>query len=98
MCSSPDYVSSSIPCPGANPAAQVFSHLHPTDLLNLAQTSKTFRAFLLGPGARTAWTRALARVRGLPPPPVPRTFPAYSALVFRLRCTVRIACPSNTVS
>ncbi|KIP08847.1 hypothetical protein PHLGIDRAFT_116852 [Phlebiopsis gigantea 11061_1 CR5-6] len=74
---------------------EVFSHLHPTDLLNLAQTSKTFRAFLLGPASRVVWVRVLAGVPGLPPLPDARTLPAglhvcapaYSALLFRSRCT-----------
>lgn len=71
--------------------AQVFSHLHPMDLLNLARACKEFRQFFMNKRkSQTLWRAARGNVEGLPECPERLSEPAYAALVFDPYCHVRI--------
>ena len=69
--------------------AQIFSHLLPIDLLNLARTSKSFRTLLMSRSSRTLWRVSRQLVDGLPECPEHLSEPAYANLVFSNHCHVR---------
>ncbi len=66
--------------------AQIFGLMHPRDLLNLARTSKAFRAFLLSRVSEPFWRAARGQVEGLPQCPNFLSEPAYANLVFFSHC------------
>lgn len=70
-------------------SAQIFSHLLPIDLLNLARTSKSFRTLLMSRSSRTLWRVSRQLVDGLPECPEHLSEPAYANLVFSNHCHVR---------
>ncbi|KAK0220349.1 hypothetical protein IW262DRAFT_1494435 [Armillaria fumosa] len=52
---------------------EIFSYLHPVDLLRLARTTKRFRSFLMSRSVLSLWKRARSYVD-----PLPRMFPLTS--------------------
>ncbi|KAI0077451.1 hypothetical protein K474DRAFT_1661710 [Panus rudis PR-1116 ss-1] len=65
---------------------EVFKHLQPLDLLNLARTSKAFRRLLLSKSAAIHWKAARKKIPGLPECPNDMSEPAYASLLFDTRC------------
>lgn len=62
--------------------------MHPRDLLNLARTSKSFRAFLLSRDSAPFWKTARKQVEGLPDCPPFLSEPQYANLLFFPYCHV----------
>jgi F-box domain len=72
--------SSRLLCP-TGAAFQIFGHLNPTDLLNLARSSKGFRGILMSRKASTVWkTSRLHFSPLLPAPPVDVAEPRWANL------------------
>ncbi|TFK75174.1 hypothetical protein BDN72DRAFT_758228 [Pluteus cervinus] len=69
---------------------EIFSHLHPQDVLNLARTTKRLREVLMDPSARVVWMASLANVQGLPDCPSDLTEPQFANLAFDTSCHVRL--------
>ncbi|KAF8907254.1 hypothetical protein CPB84DRAFT_1768713 [Gymnopilus junonius] len=67
---------------------QIFSHLHPMDVLSLSRTTKALRSILLARHARRVWRSNLASVRALPACPPDLTEPEYASLAFDNWCQV----------
>ncbi len=67
---------------------QIFGHMHPRDLLNLARTTKDFRTFLMSRDASPFWKAARQQVDGLPECPEHLSEPAFANLVFFSHCHV----------
>ncbi|KAG8952214.1 hypothetical protein FRC04_004921 [Tulasnella sp. 424] len=68
---------------------EVFGHLHPSDLLNLARTSKMLRSHLMSKRSVSVWKTAREAIM----PPVPecpkdQSEPQWAALLFMLNCTL----------
>ncbi|KAK7045391.1 hypothetical protein VNI00_007642 [Paramarasmius palmivorus] len=66
---------------------EIFTHLHPKDLLNLARTSKDLRSVLLSKTSAQVW-RAVLRNARLPPLPKDLSEPEYASLAFDTWCNV----------
>ena len=66
---------------------QIFSHMHPRDLLNLARTTKAFRTFLMSRSSAPFWKAARQQLE-LPECPPHLSEPAYANLVFFFHCHV----------
>ncbi|KAI0744141.1 hypothetical protein C8Q80DRAFT_1122411 [Daedaleopsis nitida] len=67
-------------------SAIIFSLLHPRDLLNLARTSKAFRAFLMSRHCASLWKAARQQMPSLPECPSHLSEPVYANLVFFTHC------------
>ncbi|KAI0354354.1 hypothetical protein OH77DRAFT_1425915 [Trametes cingulata] len=67
---------------------EIFSHLHPSDLLRASRTSKDLRSVLLSRKNRFVWVASLAGVEGLPPCPEDMSEPAYASLLFDRFCAL----------
>ncbi|CAL1694143.1 unnamed protein product [Somion occarium] len=66
---------------------QVFLHLQPLDLLNLARTSRPFRSLLMRRSAASFWRAARQNVEGdFPECPSFMSEPAYANLCFSSHC------------
>ncbi|KAI0645572.1 hypothetical protein C8Q79DRAFT_965195 [Trametes meyenii] len=65
---------------------EIMGLLTPKDLLNLARTSKNFRAFLLDRKFEHVWKAARSQVPGLPDRPPYFSEPAYANLMFFDNC------------
>ncbi|KAI0820028.1 hypothetical protein BC628DRAFT_1498125 [Trametes gibbosa] len=65
---------------------EIFSCMHPRDLLNLARTSKDFRTFLMSRNSAPFWKAARQQVEGLPECPSFLSEPQYSNLLFFSQC------------
>ncbi|KAI0645556.1 hypothetical protein C8Q79DRAFT_910119 [Trametes meyenii] len=65
---------------------EIFSLMHPRDLLNLARTSKEFRAFLMSRNSAPFWKAARQQVEGLPECPPFLSEPQYANLLFFPYC------------
>ncbi|KAI0074234.1 hypothetical protein K474DRAFT_1626258 [Panus rudis PR-1116 ss-1] len=65
---------------------EVFSHLCPLDLLNLARTTKAFRQLLMSKQSAVHWRTARANVPGLPDIPDDMTEPEFANLLFSSHC------------
>lgn len=63
--------------------------MHPRDLLNLARTSKDFRALLMSRDSALFWKAAREQVPGLPECPAFLSEPQYANLLFSSFCNVR---------
>ena len=70
-------------------ATQIFSLLHPRDLLKVSWTTKAFRGVITDRSSKPIWKKSLASVDGLPPCPRDLSEPAYAALLFSPYCSVR---------
>jgi len=60
---------------------QIFTHLHPSDLLSLCRVNKALRAMLLSRNSSFLWNACL-RLCGSPVSPVDMSPPAWSHLLF----------------
>lgn len=69
---------------------QIFKHLRPSDILQLARVNKTFRSFLMVRSAKPIWRAARVNVPGMPDCPAHLSEPAYAHLAFDSHCHVRI--------
>ncbi|EAU81970.1 hypothetical protein CC1G_09156 [Coprinopsis cinerea okayama7 len=68
---------------------QIFSHLSPMDLVNLARTSKHLRAALLNKGqSLVLWRTVLEQVPGLPRRPEDVSEPAWAEFLFGRTCQI----------
>ncbi|PPQ71816.1 hypothetical protein CVT24_006206 [Panaeolus cyanescens] len=71
---------------------EIFSLLHPLDLLHLARANKVIRAVVLGPNALVIWKNAFQtpEVKEHPPPPCPDSIslPQYTAMLYDQYCQV----------
>ncbi|KZT11467.1 uncharacterized protein LAESUDRAFT_692353 [Laetiporus sulphureus 93-53] len=65
---------------------EIFSQLHPRDLLNLARTTKDFRTFLMSRKSANLWKVSRQHVEGLPDCPPYLSEPAYANLAFFPYC------------
>ncbi|KAF9055584.1 hypothetical protein BJ165DRAFT_1521588 [Panaeolus papilionaceus] len=65
---------------------EIFSHLHPVDLLHLARTTKSLRALLMRKMTIGVWRASVDNVSGLPPCPDDMSHPAYVNLLFDSHC------------
>ncbi|CAL1694139.1 unnamed protein product [Somion occarium] len=65
---------------------EVFSHLHPQDLLNLSRTTKAFRRLLMDRNAAVLWKEARQNIPDLPEPFPGMSEPAYASLCFDAQC------------
>ncbi|KAL1659196.1 hypothetical protein GGF50DRAFT_107843 [Schizophyllum commune] len=67
---------------------EVFQHLNPPDLLNVARTNKGMRGILLNPNAQFVWTEARKHVQA-PPPPAGRPEHRWASLLFeKQKCRI----------
>jgi hypothetical protein len=69
---------------------QIFSHLHPLDLLHLARTTQAFRALLMRRSATSVWKATIANIEGLPVCPPDLNEPQYVNLAFDDHCHVSL--------
>lgn len=68
---------------------QIYNYLDLKDLLNMARTSKKFRAFLLNKAnERKLWVPALANTPGIPVRPPFMSMPAFAHLLYSPHCHV----------
>lgn len=65
-------------------------YLTPKDLLSLARTTKSLRAFLMSRNSRLFWKTARRNMEDLPPCPADLSEPAYANLLFDSHCHVSI--------
>ncbi|KAI0748050.1 hypothetical protein C8Q80DRAFT_1169806 [Daedaleopsis nitida] len=65
---------------------EIFAVMHPKDLMNLARSSKSFRALLLSTSARPLWKASMEGVEGLPKCPPYLSEPAFVNLLFFPNC------------
>ncbi|PPQ99540.1 hypothetical protein CVT24_005330 [Panaeolus cyanescens] len=65
---------------------EIFSHLHPYDLLKLARTTKDYRKLLLDRHSVTLWKAACQNLDGLPEPFEGMCLPAWVNLLFYPHC------------
>ncbi|KAF7295468.1 F-box domain-containing protein [Mycena indigotica] len=70
---------------------EIFSHLDPLDVLNLARTTKTLRNHIMSRSARFIWTAALRNDPDLPPLPDDMNEPQYVNLAFSEHCHACLA-------
>lgn len=69
---------------------QIFTHLFPADLLNLARSTKAFRELLMKKSSITIWRAARGNVLDLPDCPPDLSEPAYANLLFSNCCHVSL--------
>lgn len=67
---------------------EIFSHLHPYDLLKLARTTRDFRRTLMHRSSVATWRASFAEVADLPECPAGMAEPAWANLVFWPHCHV----------
>jgi len=65
---------------------EVFSHLHPNDLLNLSRTTRSLREIVTTRRSRDMWRSSLASVGALPSCPPDLTEIQYANLAFNNHC------------
>ncbi|OSC97151.1 hypothetical protein PYCCODRAFT_1190763 [Trametes coccinea BRFM310] len=65
---------------------EIFSYLHPNDLLNLVRTNKAFCGFLLDPLNVRMWRICREGAEDIPPPPPFLNEPAFAHLLFAPFC------------
>ncbi|KAJ7494738.1 hypothetical protein B0H11DRAFT_2003174 [Mycena galericulata] len=76
---------------------EIFGHLNPMDLLNLARTSKDIRGILMARSAAFIWRESRTHIEGLPDIPRDLCEPQYANLVFDGHCHQCLASPVQTV-
>ena len=69
-------------------AAQIFSHLHPWDVLRLARTTKSLRDILMRRSSISIWKNALMNTPGMPECPNDMTEPEFINLAYDKHCFV----------
>jgi hypothetical protein len=72
---------------------QIFSRLHPQDLLRISWTTKAFRHVLTTTSSRTVWMNSFASVEGLPACPDDMNEVEYANLLFNPLCQVWVKLP-----
>lgn len=65
---------------------EIFTHMHPAELLNLSRSCKDFRGLLMTRTAAPFWKAARRNVDGLPDCPPFMSEPAYANLCFNNQC------------
>ncbi|KAF9468004.1 hypothetical protein BDZ94DRAFT_1246928 [Collybia nuda] len=65
---------------------EIFSHLHPKDLLHLTRTTRAFRSVLMRRSATCVWKATIANIAGLPKCPPDLNEPQYVNLAFDEHC------------
>ncbi|KAL4252492.1 hypothetical protein ABKN59_002773 [Abortiporus biennis] len=65
---------------------ELFGYMHPMDLLNLARTTREFRALLMSRSSSSFWKASRVNVDGLPDCPSFLSEPQYANLVFSAHC------------
>jgi hypothetical protein len=70
--------------------SQIFGHLHPLDVLNLARVTKDFRRILMHRSSSSVWKAARANVNGLPDCPPEMSEPQWAHLAFYQYCNVSL--------
>ncbi|RDB24012.1 hypothetical protein Hypma_008636 [Hypsizygus marmoreus] len=65
---------------------EIFGHLHPLDILHLAQSTREMRAFLMSRSSAFVWKQARSNVEALPDCPPGMSEPQYADLLFCPRC------------
>ncbi|KAF9642721.1 hypothetical protein BDM02DRAFT_3176536 [Thelephora ganbajun] len=65
---------------------EIFSHLHPQDLLRVSWTTKAFRRVLTSTSSKTVWMNSLTSVEGLPACPNDMNEVEYASLLFNPLC------------
>ncbi|KAI0689362.1 hypothetical protein C8T65DRAFT_817778 [Cerioporus squamosus] len=65
---------------------EIFKFMHLRDLLNLARTTKGFRAFLMSRKSEPFWRAARRQIEDLPQCPTFLSEPAYANLMFFSHC------------
>ncbi|GLB40352.1 putative A Receptor for Ubiquitination Targets [Lyophyllum shimeji] len=76
---------------------EIFSNLHPLDLLHLARTSKRLRAILMSRSSISIWRAALANVERLPFCPSDLTETQYVDLLFGEHCHFCLATNAHQI-
>ncbi|TFK42253.1 hypothetical protein BDQ12DRAFT_677886 [Crucibulum laeve] len=66
--------------------SEIFSHLLPTDILNLSRTTKDFRRVLLHRSATSIWKSAVTNVPNFPECPEDMSLPAWISLAYDCHC------------
>ncbi|KAJ6513375.1 hypothetical protein C8R45DRAFT_344988 [Mycena sanguinolenta] len=77
--------------------AEIFGHLNPLDLLNLARTTKEIRGILMSRSSTIIWKESRSHVEGLPNPPRDLSEPQYANLCFSTHCHQCFAIPVMTI-
>ncbi|KAJ6513301.1 hypothetical protein C8R45DRAFT_963164 [Mycena sanguinolenta] len=77
--------------------AEIFGHLNPIDLLNLARITKEIRGILMSRRSTFIWKESRSHVEGLPEPPRDLTEPQYANLCFSTHCHQCLAIPVSTI-
>ncbi|KAF7374930.1 hypothetical protein MSAN_00379100 [Mycena sanguinolenta] len=77
--------------------AEIFGHLNPLDLLNLARTTKEIRGILMSRSSIFIWKESRSHVEGLPEPPRELSEPQYANLCFSTHCHQCLAVPVSTI-
>lgn len=67
---------------------EIFSRLHPEDLLKISWTTKAFRRVLTTTSSKTVWMNSFASVDGLPACPDDMNEVEYASLLFNPFCQV----------
>ncbi len=67
-----------------------FCYMQPMDLLNLARTSKEFRALLMNRSSAVFWKNARKNVERFPDCPPFLSEPAFANVAFSNHCHVRV--------
>ncbi|KAF7374985.1 hypothetical protein MSAN_00384600 [Mycena sanguinolenta] len=77
--------------------AEIFGHLNPMDLLNLARTTKEIRGILMSRSSAFIWKESRSHVEGLPDLPPDLCEPQYANLCFSTHCHQCLAIPISTI-
>ncbi|KAJ6531794.1 hypothetical protein B0H19DRAFT_1188595 [Mycena capillaripes] len=77
--------------------AEIFGHLNPMDLLNLARTTKEIRGILMTRSNAFIWKESRTRVEGLPDLPRDLCEPQYANLCFDSHCHKCLTTPVQTI-
>ncbi|KAK7033086.1 hypothetical protein R3P38DRAFT_2920621 [Favolaschia claudopus] len=77
--------------------AEIFGHLNPGDLLNLARTSKEIRVILMSKSSAFIWRDARSQVEGLPDLPPDLSEPEFANLCFSGHCHKCLTTPVPTI-
>ncbi|KAL1727404.1 hypothetical protein EV714DRAFT_286523 [Schizophyllum commune] len=77
---------------------EIFSHLHPSHLLNVSRTNKALRAMLMCKNARSVWKASFGNDPDIPPVPDDLNEPQYARLLFDKSCMECLAPNVSTVA
>ncbi|KDR86106.1 hypothetical protein GALMADRAFT_235341 [Galerina marginata CBS 339.88] len=77
---------------------EIFSHLHPSELLHLSRTTKDMRSLVLHRSASYIWRAVLSNVPALPVCPEDVSLPVWASLIFDSFCQSCLAPNVRTVN